>query len=111
MSDQTDLALGHPGAEVGRCWSCGRGLTSADYGRENRCLGCDRDTRVCRNCRHYAPGRANECYEPRSERILIKDRANFCDFFEPNAAPAGIKTPAQAAPDALRQAAEALFKS
>ncbi len=94
---------------IGTCWRCGQRLTAVDYGREASCPGCRRDTRVCRNCRHYAPGRPNDCVEPMAERVLIKDRANFCEHFE--AADRG-PTPSTSAPgqDALREAAEALFR-
>ncbi|MBK1701221.1 hypothetical protein [Thiococcus pfennigii] len=93
---------------VGTCWHCGRRLAAVDYGRETRCLDCDRDTRVCRNCRHYAPGRANECLEPMVERVLAKDRANFCEWFEPadRVPQGGTSSPGED----LRAAAEALFR-
>jgi hypothetical protein len=92
----------------GLCWNCGHGLTRLDLGRESPCPGCGKPVHCCRNCRHYAPGRPNECMEPLVERVIDKLRANFCDYFEPSpkAAAGG------AAPDAeaLRQAAEALFQ-
>lgn len=93
--------------EIGACWHCGHGLTAADYGREATCLRCGKPTRVCRNCRHYAPGRPNECREPMVERVLAKDRANFCELFDPTDRPAETGRQSQ---DALRDAAEALFR-
>jgi hypothetical protein len=92
----------------GHCWRCGGGLTASDYGREAACPGCGRPTRVCRNCRNYAPGRPNECVEPMVERVLDKDRANFCELFEPTDRPATAETAPPA--EALRKAAEDLFK-
>lgn len=92
----------------GICWSCARGLTAADYGREACCPGCGKPTRVCRNCRHYAPGKPNECLEPRVERVLDKERANFCELFDPSDRPAGGTD--RASDEDLREAAEALFK-
>lgn len=94
---------------VGICWHCGAALYSADYGRESECRSCDKPTRVCRNCRWYAPKRPNQCEEPMAERILDKTRSNFCDYFEPTSEPLGDDT-AQS-DEALRQAAEDLFKS
>ncbi|NCA70699.1 MAG: hypothetical protein EOM91_11450 [Sphingobacteriia bacterium] len=94
---------------VGYCWHCAQGLTQLDYARANRCPGCDRPTHCCRNCRHYAPGRANECREPLVERVVEKDRANFCDWFAPQTQRGPATTPTDD-PDALRHAAEALFK-
>ena len=92
----------------GICWNCGRGLTAADYGRETSCLGCGKPTRVCRNCRHYAPGRPNECLEPMVERVLDKERANFCELFDPSDRPSAGD--AGTGEHALRRAAEDLFK-
>jgi primosomal protein N' len=46
---------------IGKCWHCDAELQSADYGRECDCRGCGKPTRVCRNCRWYAPDRANQC--------------------------------------------------
>jgi hypothetical protein len=33
------------------------------------------------NCTHYDPRAYNGCREPHAERVLDKDRSNFCDFF------------------------------
>ncbi|HYN76633.1 MAG TPA: hypothetical protein VES73_02430 [Lamprocystis sp. (in: g-proteobacteria)] len=97
------------GEEIrGHCWNCGQGLTRLDLGRECGCPGCHQPTHCCRNCRHYAPGRPNECMEPLVERVVEKQRANFCEFLEPNPKPTagGSGTPDA---DALRLAAESLF--
>jgi hypothetical protein len=91
---------------LGKCWNCGRELAKADYGREATCLGCAKPTRVCRNCRHFAPGRPNECVEPLVERVLDKENANFCELFDPSKEPAGVASPD--ADDLLKQA-EDLF--
>lgn len=97
------------GETRGHCWHCGAGLTALDYGRECECPGCSAPTRCCRNCRHFAPGRANECMEPQVERVIDKARSNFCEWFEPAMNPG----PGATAPDAesLRRAAEALFRT
>lgn len=93
---------------VGICWSCRRGLTLADYGRETSCVGCGKDTRACRNCRFFAPGRPNDCIEPMAEPVKDKQRANFCEYFEPAAEP--LAGPDRQADASLREAAEALFR-
>jgi len=92
----------------GNCWHCTQTLTAADYGRETNCPGCSKPTRVCRNCRHFAPGRPNDCVEPMTEPILEKERANFCELFEPTDRPSGGGARAAAAD--LAKAAEDLFK-
>lgn len=92
---------------IGLCWHCRKPLSKADYARENCCLGCNKPTRVCRNCAHYAPGRPNDCLEPMAEPMLSKDRATMCEFFEVHPNPAGS---GRTDPDDLRSAADALFK-
>ena len=93
-----------PNAE-GVCWSCGHHLAAADYAREADCPQCRKSTHVCRNCRFFAPGRANDCEEPIAEAVVDKARANFCDYFEPS------PSAHHAGPDAaqLRAAADDLF--
>ena len=92
----------------GTCWHCGQSLKAADYQRENRCPACGRATHACRNCRFFAPGRPNECLEPMVERVLEKERANFCELFDPADRP--LSTGAGKPEDALRKAAEDLFR-
>lgn len=50
--------------------------------RSTECPGCKRDVRVCRNCRHYAPGSHWDCRESISDEVVDKERANFCDWFK-----------------------------
>jgi len=92
---------------IGCCWHCNAGLTRHEYGRETNCLACGKPTRVCRNCRWYAPGRPNQCEEPVAEPIQDKQRANYCEFFESTRETGGGEA---AEADAQRQAAEELFK-
>ncbi len=94
---------------IGACWHCGAALTVLDYAREATCPSCRKHTHCCRNCRWFAPGRPNDCAEPVAEHVTHKDRANFCGYFEPTA-PTNAGSAAPDA-DALRHAAEDLFKS
>jgi len=93
-----------PNAE-GVCWSCGQRLNAGDYQREGECPQCRKQTHVCRNCRFHEPGRPNDCQEPIAEHVRDKDRANFCDYFEPSP---NSHNPAGDA-DALKRSAENLF--
>ncbi|ADC62249.1 hypothetical protein [Allochromatium vinosum] len=93
---------------VGTCWYRGAGLDQSDYGRETCCMACGKPTRVCRNCRHHASGRPNDCLKPLAERVLDKTRANFCEHFESSLTPAAAGT--SPAPEDLARAAQDLFK-
>jgi hypothetical protein len=94
-----------PGAGAA-CFRC-RSELAADgtrtVGRAAVCESCGAPVRVCRNCAFYAPGAYNDCREPSAERVVEKERANFCDFFQLGSAAAGAAKsgPARAALDAL----------
>jgi hypothetical protein len=65
-----------------QCGKCGHiNPLDGTVGRKEVCLSCGADLRCCINCSHYDPGRYNSCAEPQAERVLDKDRRNFCDFF------------------------------
>jgi hypothetical protein len=66
-----------------RCHRC-RNLLGMDdlIGRREMCPSCGADLHVCLNCRFYDPAAYNACREPQAERVLDKDRANFCDYFD-----------------------------
>ena len=91
----------------GSCWSCGSPLTPLDYGRGDSCRKCGRDTRACKGCFFYDKSAHNECHESQADRVLEKERSNFCDYFRPVSRSG--ESP-NAAKDALKAAADALFK-
>ena len=64
--------------------------------------------RVCLNCRHYDRSARWECREEISEAVRDKERANFCDAFQPRSDGSGATGGSGA--DELRRLAEALFK-
>jgi len=67
---------------VRTCHRCGKELVVEDrVGRREMCPACGVDLHVCLNCRFYDPGVYNTCREPQAERVLEKERANFCDYF------------------------------
>jgi predicted RNA-binding Zn-ribbon protein involved in translation (DUF1610 family) len=77
-------------------------------GRTEPCPHCGADLHVCLNCRFYDPAAYNQCHEPQAERVVDKDRSNFCEYFIfGDAAPHG--GPDDRKKDATRTL-EALFK-
>lgn len=95
-------------AVAGQCWHCGADLSPLDYGRGDTCRKCGRDTKVCKGCGFYDRSYNNECRESQAERVVEKERSNFCDYFKPamkqgSAGGGGSR-------DAARAAADALFK-
>ena len=66
------------------CHTCSADLEFDEpVGRSSRCPRCNSDLRCCLNCRFHDIASYNDCAEPMAERVLEKDRANFCDYFAP----------------------------
>ena len=66
------------------CSACGKPLLLAtgDFvGRKDECPLCRADLHVCLNCKHYDLQAYNECREPQADRVVEKNRSNFCDYF------------------------------
>ena len=88
------------------CWSCGKALDANNFHRLDSCEQCGRDTHVCKNCEHHDRAYNNECRESSADRVVEKEKSNFCDYFKASGR-AGGSAPEK---DALKAAAEALFK-
>ena len=54
---------------------------ASSVGRREECSKCSSDLHACLNCKFYDQSAYNECREPQAERVVDKDRANFCDYF------------------------------
>ena len=64
------------------CAFCGKVINiEKTVGRRDTCPHCNRDLRCCKQCKFYDPNAYNECREVSAERIVDKERANFCDYF------------------------------
>ncbi len=75
-------------------------------GRRDACPLCDGDLHVCLQCRFHEPGAHNDCRETRAERVVDKERSNFCDWFEPGEG--GVNGGADK--DAVKAQLDALFE-
>lgn len=93
------------------CWNCEGKLAENNFGRQDQCPGCQRETRVCKNCFFHDPLCYNECREIQAERIVDKEASNFCDFFKTVHKSAAASRPKKSSGNSPRQAAEALFKT
>ena len=91
------------------CYKCNKelGLTAGtDIGRSEECPSCFANLRCCKMCEFYDTSAYNECREPVAERIVEKEKANFCDYFKLSSSQPNATDTKQAALDA----ANALFK-
>ncbi|MGE4231864.1 MAG: hypothetical protein AB7F43_00910 [Bacteriovoracia bacterium] len=88
------------------CYKCSSPVE--DFNRNDTCNKCGAHTRVCKNCTFYDLAKYNECAENQAERVVDKEKSNFCDYFKPKQ---GKTTSGQVSPqDAAKAAAEALFR-
>lgn len=68
------------------CWKCGETIERVGVDRVSKresCSKCDTDLHCCHNCRFFDPSVHNQCRETQAEWIKEKDKANYCDYFEP----------------------------
>lgn len=93
----------------GFCHHCGRVMEfSEKVFRDDTCPSCGADVRCCLNCSEYDESAPNQCREPQVEKVVVKDRRNFCEYFtlgEKKLVTAGADKAAEA-----KRKLEALFK-
>jgi hypothetical protein len=67
------------------CWKCGAELAGIPMplSRLSVCLQCEAELYVCLMCEFHDPKLRLGCREERAEHVKDKDRANFCEFFQP----------------------------
>jgi NAD-dependent SIR2 family protein deacetylase len=97
------------------CWKCGQRVDTIErVGFHAHCPQCDRPLHVCRNCSLYDPAYNNQCRETMAERVVDKERSNFCEYFVPNVtatAPSSQPVSSRPSPErAAREQLDALFK-
>ncbi|MDA9189702.1 hypothetical protein N9O57_01845 [bacterium] len=66
------------------CYNCHHSLdltAGENVLRTENCPHCEASIRCCRNCKFYDAQSYNECREPMSERIVEKEKVNYCDFY------------------------------
>ncbi|MCX6829468.1 MAG: hypothetical protein NT002_09340 [candidate division Zixibacteria bacterium] len=65
------------------CWNCGRATgIEGKPTRSDSCSQCLSDLRTCRGCRFFDPTARWQCRESIEAPIPIKEKSNFCDFFQ-----------------------------
>lgn len=91
------------------CFRC-NGNISDTYkimvSRSDTCPSCRADIRCCKMCQFYDPKSYNECRESNADRIVEKEKANFCDYYKFGPG----SNDAEAARNNALAAAAALFK-
>ncbi len=64
------------------CYKCGYKFAD-DFkpGRRDECPKCTADVHVCLNCTFYDNSYNNDCRETSAERVVDKEKSNFCSYF------------------------------
>ena len=89
------------------CAFCGNTLIiGKKLMRSDVCPDCSKDLRCCRQCKFYDLHAYNDCKEVMADRVVDKERSNFCEYFSPQGSSLGK---AGREGDA-KKALEALFK-
>ena len=65
------------------CYKCKKklDLLNNKIGFKEYCPHCLTDIHVCKNCKFYIPGKPNDCYIPDIDKVLDKEKNNFCEEF------------------------------
>lgn len=93
----------------GSCHHCGNALEFAEkVFRNDTCSKCGSDIYCCLNCSNYDESAHNQCRETQTEKVTVKDRRNFCDYFTLREGQSSSKAAEKAAE--ARRKLEALFK-
>jgi hypothetical protein len=93
----------------GFCRQCGAALEFEEkVFRNDTCPQCGSDIHCCLNCVEYDESAPNQCIEPQSEKVSVKDRRNFCDYFKLREDRPGSTSSSKAAE--ARKKLEELFK-
>ena len=67
------------------CFFCNQEIIEKKVHIRDECPACGRDPHICRSCRFYDANAYRQCRENLREPLQDKEKANFCDFFQPSA--------------------------
>jgi hypothetical protein len=73
--------------------------------RTEECPYCSTSLHCCKMCKFFDSTVYNECLESNAERIVDKEKANFCDYFNLSSG-----TSNKASREDLLKSADSLFK-
>ena len=67
------------------CWNCGESIADIPLpiSRHASCSACFEMQHNCRMCCYFHPGAIGDCDEERADPPVIKESANFCEYFKP----------------------------
>ncbi|MHB8405895.1 MAG: hypothetical protein ACYDCJ_10775 [Gammaproteobacteria bacterium] len=92
------------------CWKCGTSLKDVPMplSRISECLACRAELHVCRLCGFFDARKAESCNEQRADPPKDKQRANFCEYFQPRMN--AWQAPDHSAADQAKEDLQKLFR-
>ena len=91
------------------CWKCGNEIQlDTKPARKDTCDKCGAYLRCCYYCMFYDRGAHNQCRETQAEWQGDKEKANFCDYFQPGKT--GASKDRRSPQDDARKKLDDLFK-
>jgi hypothetical protein len=90
------------------CYHCQKSipvLGAFKITRTEECPFCSTSLHCCRMCKFYDAKVYNECHESNADRLVDKEKSNFCDYFVLSDGKS-----AATSKDELSSLADALFK-
>lgn len=63
------------------CWKCKKEIKIDSIFRTSVCPICNADLHSCKNCLFFSTSSHFECKESVDEKIIDKEKSNFCDYF------------------------------
>jgi hypothetical protein len=91
------------------CYYCKKNIPVLGAFKVNRtedCPYCTRALHCCKMCKFYDSRIYNECKESMADRVIDKEKANFCDYFNLSDGKHD-----ESSAEKLKSAADSLFKN
>ena len=66
------------------CWKCKKEIKISEIYRNSECPLCHADLHACKGCKFYSTQSHYECRETIDEKIVDKEKSNFCEYFSVN---------------------------
>ena len=92
---------------MGKCYFCETEYSEGKIHFSDSCLKCELDLHICFNCEFFDELSPDQCRESSADRVVEKDKKNFCDYF--SVAKHSLKNKISNKEKVLSEA-EALFK-
>ncbi len=63
-----------------KCYKCNSHIED-HIGFRSCCDNCSSDLHICRTCKFFVKGKPNDCHIPEIDKVVDKDKNNFCEEF------------------------------